>query len=464
MSAGSAPRPRFFRLIFSVLSLLSGHITGARSWDLQLLQEDIATRDAQLLKKIRVDQSFEMFTTDFIRYAQDHNRESVFPLRVDSLNGIVYSCDYCDSEASDKAEEEAEKETEEQRPWISRLDGVCGVFTKGWWTFQWCHRDEIIQYHLHATGVREPIWSLGKYVDPESSTDVESAGVAAADLDEGETLRDFFDGGQRCDETDGPRHTTVRYRCCNSADHGRAMREGGVQNAKAASAHVLSVEERQVCEYEITICAVALCEHQTRAQRYRNDRRGSAAKNSTATAYDILSNSFHIPCLQRNEGWWTYEICFSNENLHRRIRQFHLSAKEMENGRLVPSIEASYSLGQFNEANLQLGEVDKPATKGEGNIAPVYTGHNEDGEMAFQLEFDGGTPCDVSSLERSTTVEFVCGDRNELESVVEDRTCHYRMRVANTELCRHPRFQKVGQHEQAVCCTVAQSDDERYRR
>lgn len=33
----------------------------------------------------------------------------------------------------------------------------------GWWNVQYCHKDEIIQFHRQADGTLDPKWSVGKY-------------------------------------------------------------------------------------------------------------------------------------------------------------------------------------------------------------------------------------------------------------------------------------------------------------
>ena len=34
------------------------------------------------------------------------------------------------------------------------LEGKCTVSRQGWWTYQWCHRKEIRQYHSNDDGTR----------------------------------------------------------------------------------------------------------------------------------------------------------------------------------------------------------------------------------------------------------------------------------------------------------------------
>jgi protein OS-9 len=71
------------------------------------------------------------------------------------------------------------------------------------------------------------------------------------------------------------------------------------------------------------------------------------------------------------------------------------------------------------------------------------------------MEYTGGTECDLTGRQRSTTVQFVCGDQgiDQFISVKEDRSCHYRVVIATPRLCRHPAFAKQLPSARPVRCT-----------
>lgn len=71
------------------------------------------------------------------------------------------------------------------------------------------------------------------------------------------------------------------------------------------------------------------------------------------------------------------------------------------------------------------------------------------------MEYPGGTECDLTRQQRSTTVHFVCGEggTDQLVSVKEDRSCHYKVVVATPRLCQHPAFRTELPSARTVRCT-----------
>jgi hypothetical protein len=56
------------------------------------------------------------------------------------------------------------------------------------------------------------------------------------------------------------------------------------------------------------------------------------------------------------------------------------------------------------------------------------------------------------SVERSSTVRFMCGKQWELIDVKEDSTCHYLLDVSVPELCQHILFKAPTMKTQVVKC------------
>jgi hypothetical protein len=56
------------------------------------------------------------------------------------------------------------------------------------------------------------------------------------------------------------------------------------------------------------------------------------------------------------------------------------------------------------------------------------------------------------SVERSSTVRFMCGERWELVDIKEDSTCHYMLDVTVPELCQHHLFKVPLTKTQVVKC------------
>ena len=80
-------------------------------------------------------------------------------------------------------------------------------------------------------------------------------------------------------------------------------------------------------------------------------------------------------------------------------------------------------------------------------------------EYYSQLEYVGGTPCDLTNTPRSTTVQFKCGPNDAILSIVEDHTCHYRVVVTTSYLCKHPAFVHRRPATRPVVCRQDQGVD-----
>ncbi|CAN0221915.1 unnamed protein product, partial [Phaeothamnion confervicola] len=202
--------------------------------------------------------------------------------------GNVFKCDIV-------PEGTKSKPTKKRGPGaLSALKGFCASYTPGgWWTYEWCYQKSIEQYHLvQGTMQRNPNWSLGAFKRTETSI----AGVAPASDAAGSlvVIRDYHGGGQRCDETGSPRHSVVRYGCCEAI--AGSTGDGGL-------AQVLSVTETELCAYEVTVCTPLLC---------------GEAVNVTVMQLLAAGPDCFLP---RRESWWTYEFCYG-----KHVRQSHASA------------------------------------------------------------------------------------------------------------------------------------------
>jgi hypothetical protein len=96
---------------------------------------------------------------------------------------------------------------------IDRLKNVCMINAIDWWSYEWCHRKEVKQFHLDVDHkakkhFRNPEWSLGTYVYSD---------YYSAEFDEEtvEEVVDYYEDGQMCDETGEGRKTEVHIRCCS---------------------------------------------------------------------------------------------------------------------------------------------------------------------------------------------------------------------------------------------------------
>ena len=69
----------------------------------------------------------------------------------------------------------------------------------------------------------------------------------------------------------------------------------------------------------------------------------------------------------------------------------------------------------------------------------------------LMLHFEDGTPCDIEDVSRSATVEILCGGGvDAITDIVEDRTCHYQIKVHSALICDFEGFQKPTQKNELV--------------
>ena len=72
--------------------------------------------------------------------------------------------------------------TQRQQDPLQPLNGLCSTLSQGWWSYEWCHRRHVRQFHFdRGTRKRDPEWSLGDYSEGRTSVvaDVGAAGPAA---------------------------------------------------------------------------------------------------------------------------------------------------------------------------------------------------------------------------------------------------------------------------------------------
>lgn len=124
----------------------------------------------------------------------------------------------------------------------------------------------------------------------------------------------------------------------------------------------------------------------------------------------------------------------------------------------------SYSLtGENNDPNKK-NEIMSPQRQQQQSSSSSHAGGN--GAM-YKQEYKFGEVCDHEdvamsvikggnvlhgSVERSSTVRFMCGKRRELVDVKEDSTCHYLLDVTVPELCNHELFRAEVTKTQVVKC------------
>ena len=188
----------------------------------------------------------------------------------------------------------------------------------------------------------------------------------------------FAEKGQICHETNTLRSTNVTFKCCEP-DKRRRHRT-----------YLVSVDETSLCNYEVVVCSPSLC-----TQPEPQKRNASASE---------LLKALDGTCLQRHEGWWSFELCYGTH-----ARQFHVETVEASDGRKKAKVAAEFSLGDRMEKRR------KPSSASDVVVV-------EGDEPRVEVTYEGGTACDVDVegdgviRKRSTTAR----------SFVEKRTPRHR--------------------------------------
>ncbi|CAH1772844.1 unnamed protein product, partial [Owenia fusiformis] len=168
-----------------------------------------------------------------------------------SMYGQPYQCIYRDLVSEEKKEKTEEAEALEIGiPELLRpMEGSpCLVFTKGWWTYEFCYRKHIRQYHMEDGKPKGNIMYLGYYEsDFEWDSNISDDGTQARSKRRNKLNKyhsQQYVNGSKCDLTSKPREVEVRF-ICNAG-------EGD---------YILRVDEPETCIYTITVSTTKICHH-----------------------------------------------------------------------------------------------------------------------------------------------------------------------------------------------------------
>lgn len=290
---------------------------------------------------------------------------------------------------------------------LPELTNVCQSASFGWWSYQWCSRKQVRQFHLEPVqqkGSQKTTsskqnnmvyektddFSLGKYkslsIKPTQSIE---DGTLSFELTE------TFKDGRKCDETNKSRETTVKVKCCHSGSN--SNRNSSKKANPHASEHhkkihqlkqelyrFVKIEEQKLCEYEATICSPLMClDHLELLEDLRNEELLEEQKEEEdliqsykdLSIRDILKIVLADRCLRYDAGWyvlylhvlslktlffiislpyllsfseyyqrWMYEFCHL-----KYVREFHpISSIDPKTGRPSLEYETEHKLGYYD--------------------------------------------------------------------------------------------------------------------
>ncbi|BFI34276.1 protein OS-9 [Marchantia polymorpha subsp. ruderalis] len=134
------------------------------------------------------------------------------------------------------------------------LKDKCSRRLEGWWRYELCYKEDIRQFHVDTTGKKDVVtqeFTLGKY-------DEEATAALHRDKNDAFLQKDprsqsaaqryhahLYTNGTRCDLTNEPRQTEVRFVC--STEPGKAF--------------INSIKEAPSCKYTVIFHVPMLCDH-----------------------------------------------------------------------------------------------------------------------------------------------------------------------------------------------------------
>ena len=79
------------------------------------------------------------------------SRESWSGMKMVSRSGARYECSAGEARlASQVAQKTPDKKPETFATLLAALEGQCAKLSQGWWTYEWCHRRYVRQFHAQG--------------------------------------------------------------------------------------------------------------------------------------------------------------------------------------------------------------------------------------------------------------------------------------------------------------------------
>ena len=355
---------------------------------------------------------------------------------------------------------------------LHALRGVCVEFPHGWWTYRWCHKQQVTQYHKEKNGESVGTsWSLGVYDAHKTAIAIKNsqeekkkkstttitppppdASSSSSSNDNGnnnnnnnnsdnvnkhgEKFSYYFSNGQHCDETKSGRKSVVHITCChhnNEANKKKSSNDNGNPSSLTNFIALESLKEKETCSYEINVCTPLACppEELTPTQK--------------RFSVHALLKPLEKVCMQKHDGWWTYEFCYRHH-----VRQLHLHTSTNGKGKRETKIQSEFMLGKFQgHERANVNEIE--------NKNSIQQSIESVERKAFVQEYTNGHECGITGQKRSSDVYFICRGKktvNYIVSVKEDRTCHYNIVINSPLLCEHELLKNKDDIKRQLVCKI----------
>mmetsp|Transcript_29614 Transcript_29614/g.40696 ORF Transcript_29614/g.40696 Transcript_29614/m.40696 type:complete len:583 (-) Transcript_29614:57-1805(-) len=380
------------------------------------------------------------------------------------------------------------------------LSFTCGLFQHEYWTYEWCHRSRMSQFHMEPTDggfVKAPNWSLGNY---SRSIIVRKNGDFLNESAPIVKVIDFFVDGQHCDETNSGRRTEVHIQCCEGlplqnyipvshfASHLhnllRSPNLDAAMNPVLPPATLNSIVETELCSYKATVCTPLLC---TDSLLPESEKQVSEVHSDESLYLEVMK-TVSSTCVVRTEDWWTYEICFGK---YVRQARYNTEQAVMPDGQVIGKqvLSSEYILGEplqvvYNniteikkmirtrpvqsgmESTTTLTEMardaknaqasgvsqnEKEILKSAGMLSPLLRKRLQQDPLRLVMEFRNGSSelCE-GDTHRAVLVEVMCGWSDAIKSIFELSTCNYIIKVDLAVICKLEGFAQIEEKKTVI--------------
>eukprot|EP01038_Epipyxis_sp_PR26KG_P014827 gene14827-19920_t len=417
---------------------------------------DFHHRSAQLLRTMRANVDLEVaddtFNFEGINSFNQNNSidEPVFYIRNKDhqLFQVKKRNEKKELKSNDQKDAKSMRHLYDVNLMNSALTDLCAVLQVDYWTYEWCYKKELRQFHIEQTGeafVRSPDWSLGKYSRTIIIRKNGDSSNASAPITK---MVEYFVEGQKCDENGNRRHTEVTIQCCEGLPVNNYIpvdvyfSQQNKRQSNLPAATLSTINEPDLCSYKATVCTPLLCEqHQKKHNPIMKKNEDSLVNPKITRVMRSLNNT----CILKPEDWWTYELCF-NKGVRQvkfiyeqtplpdgSIQQKQVVASQFQLGLPIldiyineTALQERTNPGFFN--NIPGGNIittrEAELMRSVGMVPPIFKLKGQDPKYLV-IEFNNGTPCDLDHVNRSTIVELHCGQNVEIMNILEDSTCHY---------------------------------------
>jgi len=168
---------------------------------------------------------------------------------------------------------------------------------------------------------------------------------------------EYFENGQRCDETGEGRSTEVHIICCegsavknfiSAAAYYASMDGTAPHNLKLPAGTIASITEPDLCAYEVTVCSPLMCKRPSVVLSTASASQVPFKDTPSAQLASVMK-FINSTCMSRQEDWWTYELCF-----HSGLRQVHYDIQQVVVDKKVTQKQLLLSQFQLGLAPVEL--------------------------------------------------------------------------------------------------------------